>query len=136
MLAATWAGMARRKALKKIAAKSIDEKEKEIIFLREKVFELKTQVSILQKQLTKDGSKSNSNLNPKYTLQERLLIIWHMEYFQIPRSKVTSYFGIAKSTLYRWLRKIDNHTQSIYREPVNKTPVEIAHLVFEIARAK
>jgi len=67
-------------------------------------------------------------------LIERLL--WHMEYFQIPRSKVTSYFGIAKSTLYRWLRKIDNHTQSIYREPVNKTPVEIAHLVFEIARAK
>ena len=128
-LAATWSGMARRKALKKIAAMTILEQEKEIIFLREKVFELKTQVSILQKQLKKKNDEPAS----RYTLQERLTIIWHMEYFQIPRNKVKKYFGIATSTLYRWLRKIDNQTE--YREPVNKTPAEIANLVFEIAKA-
>ncbi len=126
VLAATWADTARRKAMKKIAAMPIDEKDKEIIFLQEKVSELEAQVSILKKQLKKDTAY------PRYSLQERLHVIWHMEYFKIPQSKVTNYFGIARSTFYRWLKKIDDRIK--YREPVNKTPVEIAMVVFEIAR--
>jgi hypothetical protein len=41
--------------------------------------------------------------------------------------------GIAKSTLYRWLHKIEE--QRPPRIPANKTPVEIAALVWEITKA-
>jgi hypothetical protein len=56
-----------------------------------------------------------------------------METFQIPRGKVSQYFGSARSTLYRWLHKIEDQEPS--GTPVNKTPVEIASLVWEITKA-
>jgi len=56
-----------------------------------------------------------------------------METFQIPRRKVTEYLGIAKSTLYRWLHKIEEQQQT--KIAVNKTPSEIASLVWEITKA-
>jgi len=37
----------------------------------------------------------------RYTPMQRLRILWHMEYYRIPRSRVTEHFLIAKSTLYR-----------------------------------
>jgi transposase-like protein len=66
-------------------------------------------------------------------VQERLLILWHIEAFQIPRRKVSRYFGIARSTLYRWLHKIED--QKPTDAPTNKTPTEIASLVWEITKA-
>ena len=56
-----------------------------------------------------------------------------METFQVPRRRVTEYLGIAKSTLYRWLHKIKEQIPSII--PANKTPTEIASLVWEITKA-
>lgn len=56
-----------------------------------------------------------------------------MEAFQVPRRKVSRYFGIARSTLYRWLHKIEDQKSS--STPVNKTPTEIASLVWEITQA-
>jgi len=85
------------------------------------------QVSILQKR-TKKKPK-----NPLYTLRERLLILWYMETFQIPRRKVTEYFGVARSTLYRWLHQIEDQKPS--GTPANKTPLEIASLVWDITKA-
>ncbi|MCP4755570.1 MAG: hypothetical protein GY866_32305 [Proteobacteria bacterium] len=41
-----------------------------------------------------------------------MFILWHMEYFQIPRRQVTRTFGIARSTLYRWLGKINEESFS------------------------
>ncbi len=84
------------------------------------------QVSILQKGVNKKQK------NPRYTLRERLHILWHMETFQIPRRKVTEYFGVARSTLYRWLHKIEDQKQS--SDPANKTPMDIASLVWEITK--
>ena len=57
-----------------------------------------------------------------------------METFQIPRRRVKEYFGIARSTLYRWLHKIEDHEHSP-AEPANKTPLEIAALIWEITKA-
>ncbi len=56
-----------------------------------------------------------------------------METYQIPRRRVTEYLGIARSTLYRWLQKIEEQKQS--RTPVNKTPTEIASLIWEITKS-
>ena len=127
LLAARFSGRVRKRSLKRLAAMDTDAKAKEILFLKDRVYQLEMQVSILQKQLNKKGK------NPRYTVRERLLILWHMEAFQIPRRKVSRYFGIARSTLYRWLHKIEDQKPS--GTPTNKTPVEIASLVWEITKA-
>jgi transposase InsO family protein len=102
-------------------------KAREILFLKDRVYQLEMQVSILQKRLHKKGKK------PRYEVRERLFILWHMKAFQIPRRKVSRYFGIARSTLYRWLHKIED--QKLCGSPANKTPTEIASLVWEITQA-
>ena len=123
ILAARWAGAIRKRALASIAAMSADEKDKELVFLRDKVEQLRMQISILQKHV---GKRSRS---PRYTITERLHVIWFIEVFQIPRRKVTNYFGIARSTLYRWLHRIDDASPAL-STPQNRTPVEIAALVW------
>ena len=127
ILVAAWAGKARRAGLESIAGMSADERDKEIVFLRDQVHQLKTQVEILQKRYHAPSKK------PCYTLKERLFVLWHMEYFQIPRRKVTETFGIARSTLYRWLEQIQGETENTERHAWNKTPEELAWLVWRIA---
>ena len=105
----------------------IPEKNKEILFFRDKVYQLKTQVSILQKRIKKHQRK------PRYTLRERLFILWHMETFQIPRRKIAEHLGVSRSTVYRWLHKIQDDKQT--RIPANKTPKDIVALVWEIAKS-
>jgi putative transposase len=126
LFAAAWAGKSRKRELEDIAQMPIDEKDKEIVFLRDRVHQLETQVKILQKRNHAPSKK------PRYTLQERLFILWHMEYFQIPRRQVTKTFGIARSTLYRWLNKIEGATDS-NRQAWNKTSDELALWVWRIA---
>jgi len=127
LLAARFSGRVRRRSLKRLAAMDADSKAREILFLKDRVYQLEMQLSILQKRLHKQGKK------PRYEVRERLLILWHMEAFQIPRRKVSRYFGIARSTLYRWLHKIED--QKPCGTPANKTPTDIATLVWEITNA-
>jgi hypothetical protein len=101
LLAARCSGRVRQRSLKRLAAMNTDAKAKEILFLKDRVYQLEMQVSILQKHLHKKGQSS------RYAVHERLLILWHIEAFQIPRRKVSRYFGIARSTLYRWLHQIE-----------------------------
>jgi transposase InsO family protein len=126
ILAAGFSGRVRKRSLKRLSKMDADTKDKEIIFLRDKVNQQQMQITILQK-----GARKKEK-NPRYTIRERLFIICHMETFQIPRSRVTEHLGIAKSTLYRWLHKIDEQRQS--NSPANKTPMEIATLVWEITK--
>jgi len=127
LLAARFSGRVRRRSLKRLAAMDTDAKAREILFLKDRVYQLEMQLGILQQHLHKKDKK------PRYDMRERLLILWHMEAFQISRRKVSRYFGIARSTLYRWLHKIQDETPS--GRPVNKTPSEIASLVWEITQA-
>ena len=55
-----------------------------------------------------------------------------METFQIPRRKIAEHLGVSRSTLYRWLRTIQDDDQT--RIPANKTPKEIAALIWEITK--
>jgi hypothetical protein len=104
-----------------------DAQAKEILFLKDRINQLEMQVSILQKQAGKKGKK------PRYEVRERLLILWYLEASQIPRRKVSRYFGVARSTLCLWLHQIED--QELCGTPPNKTPVEIAPLVWEITKA-
>ena len=67
-------------------------------------------------------------------MAERLHVLWFMAYFQIPRRQVSECFGIARSTLYRWLRRIEDASPALSL-PHNRTPAEIASLVWGIALA-
>jgi transposase InsO family protein len=127
VLAAGFSGRVRERSLKRLAWMDIDEKDKELIFLRDKVTQLQTQVSILQK-----AHKKQTN-NKRYTLREKLFILCYMENFQIPRRRVTEHLGIARSTLYRWLKNIEERAQAVI--PANKTSTELAALVWQITKA-
>lgn len=127
LLAASWAGRSRKRGLESIAKMSGDEKDKEIVFLRDRIYQLETQITILQKQIHSSSGKA------RYNLKERLFILWHMEYFQIPRRNVTKTFGIARSTLYRWLKRIDD-VPDYTQQPWNKTPESLAALVWRISK--
>ncbi len=98
LLAAASAGKARRKGLESIAEMSADEKDKEIVFLRDQVHQLRTQVEILQKRCHASSKK------PRHTLKERLFILWHMAFFQIPRSHVSRYLVLPYSSVVKYDR--------------------------------
>ncbi len=127
IMAGRFSGRVRKRSLRRLAAMDADTKDKEILFLKDKVYQLEMQVSILQKRMKKQQKK------PRYTIRERLSILWHMETFQIPRRKVTEYLSVSRSTLYRWLHKIQDDKQ--VRIPANKTPKEIAALIWEITKS-
>jgi DNA-binding NtrC family response regulator len=127
IMAGRFSGTVRRRSLKRLAAMDIDEKDKENLFLKDKVYQLENQLSILQKRVRKHQKK------PRYTLRERLFILWHIETFGIARRRVTEYLGVSRSTLYRWLHQIDDTSHT--RIPANKTPLEIAVLIWEITKS-
>ena len=115
IFAASFSGRVRKRSLKRLSAMAVNEKDKEIIFLRDTVDQLKMQVSIFQKGF--QGKQKNK----RYTVRQKLFIMYYMETFQIPRRRVTEYLGIARSTLYRWLRNIETPKSS--NSPANKTPM-------------
>ena len=127
IIASRFSGRARKRSLKRLAKMDIDNKDKEIIFLRDKVNQQQMQIAILQKGLQKKQT------NKRFNIREKLFILYQMEIFQIPKRRVTEYFGISRSTIYRWLNKIseDKH----FKIPVNKTPNDIAALIWEITKA-
>ena len=96
ILAAGFSGRVWKRSLKRLAAMDVDSKDKEIIFLRDKVNKLQMQVSILQKGLQK---KQN---NKRHTLREKLFIICYMETFQIPRRSAL----VKREWDHRWISSI------------------------------
>jgi transcriptional regulator with PAS, ATPase and Fis domain len=112
LLAARFSGRSRKRSLKRLSKMDTDDKDKEIIFLRDKLNQQQMQITILQKGLQK------KHTNKRYTLREKLFILCYMETFQVPRRRVKEKLGVAKSTLYRWLHKIEEQQQS--HAPANK----------------
>ena len=53
LLAARWSGTARRRGLEKLRAMDDESKEKEILFLRDKVVELEAHISLLLRRIRK-----------------------------------------------------------------------------------
>jgi transposase len=96
----------------------VDTDAKEIVFLENRIYQLDMQVSILQKHLGKKGK------SPRYSIHERLLILWYAETLQALKRKASRHLVIARSTLYRWLHKTEDQKSS--GSPANRTPAEIA----------
>jgi hypothetical protein len=124
---ARWAATHRMRGLRAIAARPEGDKDKEIVFLRDRVAELQSQLEILRRL-------HKPNNTTRYTLRERFMIIFHITYFAVPRRRVEQCFGVARSTLYRWLRCIEGRRRRL-RTAWNRTSAAIASLVWEVAMA-
>lgn len=127
MLGARWAGRRRRLGLAAIAASPESSKDKEIVFLRDRVAELQSRVEILKRLHQPDTTT-------RYPPSLRLRMIFHITCFDVPRRRVRECFGIARSSLYRWLHSLTDRPKRP-REAWNRTPAALASLVWEIARA-
>ncbi|MHC4168869.1 MAG: hypothetical protein ACYSWQ_18115 [Planctomycetota bacterium] len=57
IMAGRFSGAVRKRSLRRLAAMDADTKDKEILFLKDKLYQLQTQVSILQKRVRKHQKK-------------------------------------------------------------------------------
>ena len=57
VIAAQFSGRVRKRSLKRLAAMDVGTKDKEILFLKDKIYQLEMQVSILQKRIQKRQKK-------------------------------------------------------------------------------
>jgi hypothetical protein len=68
---------------------------------------------------------------------ERLRIIWLMECFQIPKRRLEDTLGVSRPSVGRWLKALEKGSLGKRyqpKEPVNKTPKEIAQLIWGISQ--
>ncbi len=82
LLSAQWAGVTRFKQMKNLAEEE-NNPEVENQFLRNRIFQLETELEILRKQ------GRDKNHKPRYSLRERLWILRYKEYFQISTREMT-----------------------------------------------
>lgn len=122
--AAKWTASARNSVIGGIMV-SGDEAQKELVALRQEVARLTDLVAILQDRLIAEKPRTH------VTTKLRIQIMRHIELFKIPARKAHEYFGIARSTVYRWRRE-PGQVDKKHREPANKTPIDIVRLVWEI----
>ena len=59
IIAAKYSGRVRKRSLKRLAIMDIDEKDKEILFLEDKLYQLQTQNSILKKRVKKHQTRKS-----------------------------------------------------------------------------
>jgi transposase InsO family protein len=134
VLSAQWAGQRRRLCLRQAVARvgELAQLRAELMTLRDENHRLKSENGLLRSRLREAPSCK------RYSLMERLQILWHMAYYAIPRSRVKEHFGIAKSTFYRWLHAAEQGhmgDKQGKQESPRKTPAEIARLIRDIFEA-
>jgi putative transposase len=131
LLSARWAGRRRRLALAQ-AAKAGDDgaaAQAENVVLRGTIELLTEQLSCARRRL------KAANIRMPYSPAERLHILWCIEYFGIPRRQIPKCFGVARSTVWRWLRRLQDGIGLCGRKCqacVRRTPEELVRLVWEM----
>jgi transposase InsO family protein len=130
LLSARWAGRSRRLGLEQAAKASGDVAEvyAENVVLRDTIEFLGEQLACAQRRL------KAANLRMPYSPSERLHILWCVEYFGIPRRQIPKCLGVARSTVWRWLRRLQDGIGLCGRQcqaSVRRTSEELARLVWE-----
>ena len=133
LVSARWAGRSRRSALEQltVAAETsrVAQLEARVATLEDTLELRDAHIEVLESRL---GSKRPRK---PYPLMERIRIIWLMEYFQIPGRRLRETLGVSRSSVWRWLKGFEEGKlgkRNEPKEPVNKTPREIAELIWGI----
>ena len=134
LLSGRWAGRTRRLGLEQTAKAAGDgaESEAENVLLRDTVEFLTERLACAERRLKAAG------IRKPYSPAERLHILWCVEYFGISRRQIPKHFGVARSTVWRWLRRLQDGVGLCGRKcqlSMRRTSEELARLVWEIASA-
>jgi transposase InsO family protein len=131
LLSARWAGRSRRLGLEQ-AAKAADdgaEPTAENVVLRDTVEFLTERLACAERRL------KAANIRKPYSLTERLHVLWAIEYFGISRRQIPKHFGVARSTVWRWLRRLKDGVGLCGQKcqaSARGTSEELARLVWEV----
>lgn len=135
VVSARWAARSRRLGLERACARAeagrVARLEARVTVLEDAVAFRDARLEVLAKRLGEERPRR------PYPLMERLRILWLIEHYQIPKRRVKDTFGVARSTVHRWLKGFQEGRAEGRRqvtEPVNKTPREIAELIWDIFR--
>src|SRR3990172_2601229 len=128
IVAANWVFVIASRAVFKVLDSDREDVLKENIVLRLKVAELEDLVTILRSQLRARSGRR------RLTVKEKLLVLWHMKAFNIPKRRAKEYYGVACSTIYRWLDSVVPVDTS-GKEPANITPKDLVAFVWKIAQS-
>jgi len=131
LLSARWAGRTRRLGLEQAAKAAGDgvEVEAEKVMLRDTVELLVEQLACAQRRL------KAASIRMPYSPAERLHILWCVEYFGISRRQIPKHFGVARTTVWRWLRRLQDGVGLCGRKcqvSVRQTSEELVRLVWEV----
>ena len=134
LLSARWAGRTRRLGLEQAAKAAGDgaETQAENVILRDTIELLVEQLACAERRL------KAANIRKPYSGAERLHILWCIEYFGISRRQIPKHFGVARSTVWRWLRRLQDGVGLCGRKcqlSMRRTSEELERLVWEMASA-
>ena len=104
----------------------------ELARLRDELCRLKSELGILKARFGDVPGRK------RYTPMQRLQVLWHMEYWGIPRNKVKEHFLIARSAFYRWLHAAEKGhlgERKTKQESPRKTPADLARMIWEVFEA-
>ena len=132
LLSARWAGRSRRLGLEQAAKAAGDGAgaQAENVMLRDTIKLLVEQLACAQRRL------KAANIRMPYSPAERLHILWCIHYFGIPRRQIPKHFGVARSTVWRWLRRLQDGVGLCGRKcqlSMRRTSEELERPVWEIA---
>jgi len=131
LLSARWAGRSRRLGLEQAAKAAGDgaEVEAEKVMLQDTVELLTERLACAERRLKAAG------IRKPYSPAERLHILWCIEYFGISRRQIPKHFGVARSTVWRWLRRLQDGVGLCGKKcqaSVRWTSEELVRLLWEV----
>jgi len=133
VVSARWAARSRGLSLERACARGeagrVARLEARIMVLEDAVAFRDARLEVMAKRLGEERPRR------PYPLLDRLRLLWLIEYYQIPKRRVKDTFGVARSSVHRWLKAFQQGKAGGRRpaaEPVNKTPREIAELIWDI----
>jgi transposase-like protein len=101
----------------------------ENVMLRDTVELLTERLTCAQRRL------KAANTRKPYSVAERLHILWSVEYFGIRRRRIPDCLGVARSTMWRWLRRLQDGIGICGQKCqalVSRTSEELARFVWEL----
>jgi hypothetical protein len=133
VLSARWAGRRRRLCLEQAAANAeagrIAELAARVVMLADGVAFRDARLAVIERRPGEERPKR------AYPLVERLRLLWLVEHYQIPKRRVKGTPGVARSSVHRQLKAFQEGRLKSRRQttaPANKTPREIAGLIWDI----
>jgi transposase-like protein len=134
LLSVRWAGRTRQLGLERAASAPRDRAEvlAENVTLRDTVEFLIERLACAERRLRAGG------IRRPYSVAERLRIIWCVEYLGITRRQIPKRLGVARSTVWRWLHRLQDGVGLCgqqCRASGQRTSEALARLVWEMHRA-